>query len=111
MSATFRMDLLIEAKQDETIDGVQPHMPDPTSAAVTVQDTMADLSKHDARFGWRITRVQPVQAGTAVVSAADLRHVLQWLDLHAQLPPLYAECAQALARDLESDERELGGEG
>ena len=120
MSATFRMNVAIEAKQDETIDGAQPHMPDPLSAAVTVQDTMADLTKHDARFGWRITRVRPVAAGTTVVSAADLSRLLDWIDEHGPAAGPYAETAAALRRDLEAswhpdddpdDEHELGGEG
>jgi hypothetical protein len=102
MAATFRMDVAIEAKDDETAEGVQPHMPDPLSAAVAVQDTMADVSKHGAGFGWRITRVRPVTAGTVVVSAADLRHVLNWISRSVTLPGPEAGCAIALAESLDA---------
>ena len=97
----YRMDVIIEAKDDETIDGVQPHHPDPLSAAVAIQDTLADLTKHDHRYGWRITQVRPAQAGTAVVSAADLQHVLdrieqgRWLNYEP-----YLGAVQALRQQL-----------
>jgi hypothetical protein len=104
--AIHRMDVTIEAKDDETGDGVQPHHPDPLSAAVAVQDTMADLTKHDSRFGWRITRVRPAQAGTAVVSAADLRHVLDRCDQGRWLHGPYAEAAAALRGQLAASRTE-----
>ena len=97
----YRMDVIIEAKDGATIDGVQPHHPDPLSAAVAIQDTMTDLTKHDHRLGWRITQVRPAQAGTAVISAADLRHLLnrvedgRWL-----MYTPYAETIQALRQQL-----------
>jgi hypothetical protein len=99
----FRMDVTAEAKDDETGEGVLPHLPDPLSAAVAVQDTMANLTKHDGRFGWRITQVRPAQAGTAVVSAADLRHVLD--QVTAVIGP-YAEAAAALREQLTASRAE-----
>ena len=55
----YRMDVIIEAKDDATIDGVQPHHPDPLSAAVAIQDTMADLTKHDHRSAGASPRCGP----------------------------------------------------
>lgn len=52
-------DLDIEAKEDETYEGVQPVMPTAADASVRLQDILMDVTKHDEMIGWRVTRVRP----------------------------------------------------
>jgi len=101
--AFHRVDLIIEAKEDETIDGVPPGVPGTGASAEFTENLLADVTKHEAQLGWRVTRVRPVAAGTALVSAADLSHVLdriaqgRWLNYEP-----YLGAVQALRRDLEA---------
>ena len=100
--AVHRLDLIIEAKEDETIEGVPPGFPAPAESAEFAQNLLADVTKHEAMLGWRVTRVQPVAAGTVVVSTADLRHVL---DQVTAVTGPYADAKAALLRDLGAGER------
>jgi hypothetical protein len=103
--AVHRMDIAIEAKEDETGEGVQPGYPAPKESAEVLRDILADETKHHDGLGWRTTGVTPVAAGTVLVSAADLRHVLDrvaqghWLDY---LPE--GAAAAALREQLEGQE-------
>jgi hypothetical protein len=105
MAAIHRVDLRIEAKEDATSEGVQPQFPDTGELAATVADILADETKHHDGLGWRVTRADPAAAGTVLVSAADLRHVLdrvaqgRWLDY---LPE--GAAAAALREQLEEQE-------
>ena len=115
--AIHRVDLTIEAKEDETGDGIAPRVPALAESVARLHDTVADNTKHDTMIGWRVTSVRPAAAGTALVSATDLRHLLDWVDEHGRAAGPYAETAAALRRDLDASavpdnhEYDLGGEG
>ena len=49
----------VEEKDDVTLDGQEPELPVAAALAVTVQDHLADITKHDAGLGWRVTAVTP----------------------------------------------------
>jgi|SRR6516165_5446869 hypothetical protein len=99
-----QVDLTLEPKEDETGDGVQPGLPGLAEAARVAEDILADETKTHGGLGWRVTRVQLVAAGTVLVSAADLRHVLdrvkqgRWLDYVPE-----GACAAALRAQLEGE--------
>lgn len=107
--ALHRVDLIIEAKEDETIDGVPPGVPGTSASAEFAENLLADVTKHEAQLGWRITRVRPVAAGTALVSAADLSHVLDYIagQPFSGMSGPELDCYYALRRDLEAS---WGGE-
>jgi hypothetical protein len=48
----------VEPKDEETIEGVMPGEPTPERLAVAVQDRMADITKHDGLYGYRVLRVE-----------------------------------------------------
>jgi hypothetical protein len=47
--------LRVEEKEDETGDGVQPHMPDAAEVAHELGSMLQDVTKHDSMIGWRVT--------------------------------------------------------
>lgn len=48
----------VEEKEDATTDGQEPELPTTAGLAVTAQDHLADITKHDAQLGWRVTAVR-----------------------------------------------------
>jgi hypothetical protein len=55
----FILIVTVEEKEDVTLDNQEPELPTGAELAVTVHDHMADITKHEAQLGWRITAVRP----------------------------------------------------
>jgi hypothetical protein len=53
--ADITIKLRVEEKEDETGDGVQPHMPDAAEVARELDSLLQDITKHKGMIGWRVT--------------------------------------------------------
>ena len=52
----------VEAKEDETIEGVPPRTATPAELASYANDLLGDRTKHDAQLGWRVLSVEASDA-------------------------------------------------
>jgi hypothetical protein len=53
----FLVSMTIEPKQDVTIEGGEPGLPDRASLASYLESSLADQTKHDGGIGWRVISV------------------------------------------------------
>jgi hypothetical protein len=57
------LEIVVEEKDEATVEGVQPGLPPGHQLASTFYDVMADTTKHEATFGWRVRSVREVARG------------------------------------------------
>ena len=50
----------VEAKEEDTGEGVHPRLPASSEAARAIEDRLADQTKHDGQLGWRTLEVKGV---------------------------------------------------
>jgi hypothetical protein len=53
----FLVSMTIEPKEDVTIEGEEPGLPDRAALASYLESNLADQTKHDGGIGWRIITV------------------------------------------------------
>jgi hypothetical protein len=57
MAVTITLTVFVEAKEDDTAEGVHPYVATPEELASHAEDILGDVTKHDGQIGWRVTRV------------------------------------------------------
>lgn len=59
--------LIIEPKEDQTLEGVQPGLPTGAGLASYLDDILGDRTKHDGNLGWRVigakATIHPASSG------------------------------------------------
>jgi hypothetical protein len=65
VSVIITLAVRVEAKEDDTTEGVHPWVAAPEELASHAEDILGDVTKHDGQLGWRTTSVTAVGAKPA----------------------------------------------
>jgi hypothetical protein len=60
MAVIITLAIRVEAKEDDTTEGVHPWVATPEELASHAEDILGDVTKHDGQLGWRTTSVTVV---------------------------------------------------